>query len=63
MSPDSLEEGDASASPGAWVISEHKGSWVPGFSAGGSRRYNSTLTVVVAVQLKRSLLKFSDLFC
>uniref|UniRef100_A0A3P9HAF1 Calpain 12 n=1 Tax=Oryzias latipes TaxID=8090 RepID=A0A3P9HAF1_ORYLA len=42
VSPDSLEEGDASASPGAWVISEHKGSWVPGFSAGGSRRYNKS---------------------
>lgn len=62
MSPDSFEEGDSSASPGGWVISEHKGSWVPGFSAGGSRRYNSTLAAVDEVQLERSLLKLSDIF-
>uniref|UniRef100_A0A667XLQ3 Calpain 12 n=1 Tax=Myripristis murdjan TaxID=586833 RepID=A0A667XLQ3_9TELE len=42
VSPDTLVEGDTPASPGAtsvWTISAHEGCWVPGSSAGGSRRY------------------------
>ncbi|KAM4742098.1 LOW QUALITY PROTEIN: calpain-12 [Anableps anableps] len=42
MSPDSLEEENTSTSQSTWTISEHKGSWVPGSSAGGSRRYNKS---------------------
>uniref|UniRef100_A0A3B3YSN1 Calpain 12 n=1 Tax=Poecilia mexicana TaxID=48701 RepID=A0A3B3YSN1_9TELE len=42
MSPDSLEDGDASTGQSAWTISEHKGSWLPGSSAGGSRKYNKS---------------------
>ncbi|XP_053728966.1 calpain-12 [Synchiropus splendidus] len=34
VNPDSHEEG----SPSLWSISEHDGTWVPGSSAGGSRR-------------------------
>ncbi|XP_017280277.1 calpain-12 [Kryptolebias marmoratus] len=42
VSPDSFEEVDTSTSGSTWTISEHKGSWVPGSSAGGSRRYNKS---------------------
>lgn len=42
VSPDSLEEGDTSTDQSTWTVSEHKGSWVPGSSAGGSRRYNKS---------------------
>uniref|UniRef100_A0A3P9MVM8 Calpain 12 n=1 Tax=Poecilia reticulata TaxID=8081 RepID=A0A3P9MVM8_POERE len=42
VSPDSLEDGDASTSQSTWTISEHKGSWLPGSSAGGSRKYNKS---------------------
>ncbi|KAJ8385049.1 hypothetical protein AAFF_G00195790 [Aldrovandia affinis] len=38
VSPDSLGEGHG-VSASAWTISSHHGSWVPGCSAGGSRRY------------------------
>ncbi|KAM6933273.1 LOW QUALITY PROTEIN: calpain-12 [Xenentodon cancila] len=42
VSPDSLEGGDTSATPSSWSISENKGSWVPGSSAGGSRSFNKS---------------------
>uniref|UniRef100_A0A665UGQ5 Calpain-2 catalytic subunit-like n=1 Tax=Echeneis naucrates TaxID=173247 RepID=A0A665UGQ5_ECHNA len=46
VTPDTIDEGNTPASPSglssAWVISEHEGFWVPGSSAGGSRRYNRT---------------------
>ncbi|XP_039987309.1 calpain-12 [Xiphias gladius] len=48
VSPDTLDEGNTAASPSTpvppstWTISEHEGFWVPGSSAGGSRRYNQT---------------------
>ncbi|CAN9511430.1 unnamed protein product [Ophioblennius macclurei] len=42
LKPDSLEEGTLSSGPAAWTISEHEGSWIPGSSAGGSRRYRKT---------------------
>ncbi|XP_022623263.1 calpain-2 catalytic subunit-like [Seriola dumerili] len=48
VSPDTLDEGKTPASPSdpvpssAWTISEHEGFWVPGSSAGGSRRYKQT---------------------
>ncbi|MEQ2225462.1 hypothetical protein ILYODFUR_017703 [Ilyodon furcidens] len=42
VNPDSLEEEDTSVSQSTWTISEHKGSWVPGSSAGGSRKYNKS---------------------
>uniref|UniRef100_A0A3B3USL6 Calpain 12 n=1 Tax=Poecilia latipinna TaxID=48699 RepID=A0A3B3USL6_9TELE len=42
VSPDSLEDGDASTGQSTWTISEHKGSWLPGSSAGGSRKYNKS---------------------
>ncbi|AWO98952.1 putative calpain-1 catalytic subunit-like [Scophthalmus maximus] len=48
VSPDSLDEGrppapsSTPALQSTWTISEHEGSWVPGSSAGGSRRYNKT---------------------
>ncbi|XP_015225708.1 PREDICTED: calpain-2 catalytic subunit-like [Cyprinodon variegatus] len=42
VSPISFEEGDTSTNQHTWTISEHKGSWVPGSSAGGSRRYNKS---------------------
>ncbi|XP_035240094.1 calpain-12 [Anguilla anguilla] len=38
VNPDSLVEGQDVPSS-AWTISSHHGSWVPGCSAGGSRRY------------------------
>ncbi|XP_071377523.1 calpain-12 [Centroberyx affinis] len=43
VNPDTLVEGNTSASPAApsaWTISDHEGVWVPGSSAGGSRRYH-----------------------
>lgn len=43
VSPDSLDEEDTSTAQSTWTISEHKGSWLPGSSAGGSRKFNSTL--------------------
>lgn len=30
------------ATQSKWTIHDHEGSWVPGSSAGGSRRYNRT---------------------
>ncbi|XP_043976166.1 calpain-12 [Gambusia affinis] len=42
VSPDSLEDGDAATGQSTWTLSEHKGSWVPGSSAGGSRKYNKS---------------------
>uniref|UniRef100_A0A3B4YFC6 Calpain 12 n=1 Tax=Seriola lalandi dorsalis TaxID=1841481 RepID=A0A3B4YFC6_SERLL len=48
VSPDTLDEGKTPPSPSdpvlssAWTISEHEGFWVPGSSAGGSRRYKQT---------------------
>uniref|UniRef100_A0A8C5GFL5 Calpain-2 catalytic subunit-like n=1 Tax=Gouania willdenowi TaxID=441366 RepID=A0A8C5GFL5_GOUWI len=42
VNPDSLEEENASAKPATWTISEHEGCWIPGSSAGGSRRYRKT---------------------
>ncbi|KAM4627303.1 calpain-12 [Polymixia lowei] len=42
VSPDTLVEKETTvspASPSTWTISEHEGVWVPGSSAGGSRRY------------------------
>lgn len=46
VNPDTLVEGSTPASSPAslstWTISEHEGFWVPGSSAGGSRRYRST---------------------
>ncbi|KAM4589385.1 calpain-12 isoform 2-T2 [Fundulus diaphanus] len=42
VSLDSLEEGDTSTGQSTWTVSEHKGSWVPGSSAGGSRKYNKS---------------------
>lgn len=38
VSPDTLDEENTPVPDSAWAISEHKGSWVPGFSAGGSRK-------------------------
>ncbi|XP_037630570.1 calpain-12 [Sebastes umbrosus] len=49
VSPDTIVEGStpvspaspaSPASPTSWTISEHEGFWVPGSSAGGSRKYN-----------------------
>ncbi|XP_061575406.1 calpain-12 [Cololabis saira] len=40
VSPDSLEGAGTTATPSSWTISENEGSWVPGSSAGGSRRFN-----------------------
>ncbi|XP_046892320.1 calpain-12 [Hypomesus transpacificus] len=37
MNPDSLAEGEPPS--GGWALSSHKGSWVPGSTAGGSRRF------------------------
>ncbi|GAA6235303.1 calpain-2 catalytic subunit-like [Lates japonicus] len=48
VSPDTLVEENTPTSPSStapqstWTISEHEGFWVPGSSAGGSRRYNQT---------------------
>uniref|UniRef100_A0A4W6CNS0 Calpain 12 n=1 Tax=Lates calcarifer TaxID=8187 RepID=A0A4W6CNS0_LATCA len=46
VSPDTLVEGNTPASPSSaapqWTISEHEGLWVPGSSAGGSRKFNQT---------------------
>lgn len=44
VNPDTLTEENPSASPvpppsSSWTISEHEGFWVPGSSAGGSRKY------------------------
>lgn len=39
VSPDTLD-GENTPVPESWTISEHKGSWVPGCSAGGSRKNN-----------------------
>uniref|UniRef100_A0A3Q1IPK4 Uncharacterized protein n=1 Tax=Anabas testudineus TaxID=64144 RepID=A0A3Q1IPK4_ANATE len=41
VSPDTLD-GENTPVPESWTISEHKGSWVPGCSAGGSRKNNQT---------------------
>ncbi|TNN80429.1 Calpain-9 [Liparis tanakae] len=44
VNPDTLVEENSPVSPSSssstWTISEHEGSWVPGSSAGGSRKYN-----------------------
>ncbi|XP_060929695.1 calpain-12 [Limanda limanda] len=48
LNPDSLDMANAPVSPSppasqaSWTISEHEGFWVPGSSAGGSRRYHQT---------------------
>ncbi|XP_029964317.1 calpain-12 [Salarias fasciatus] len=42
LKPDSLEDGNTPSAQAAWTISEHEGSWIPGSSAGGSRRYRKT---------------------
>lgn len=42
VSPDTLDEVDTPTTQATWTISEHKGSWVPGTTAGGSRKFNST---------------------
>lgn len=41
VTPDTLTEENPPASPpsSTWTISEHEGFWVPGSSAGGSRKY------------------------
>lgn len=44
VNPDTLTEENPPASPvpppsSTWTISEHEGFWVPGSSAGGSRKY------------------------
>uniref|UniRef100_A0A8C6LFX5 Calpain 12 n=1 Tax=Nothobranchius furzeri TaxID=105023 RepID=A0A8C6LFX5_NOTFU len=41
MSPDSLEE-DTAAGQSTWTVSEHKGTWVSGSTAGGSRKNNKS---------------------
>lgn len=46
VNPDMLTEENPPASPvppssSTWTISEHEGFWVPGSSAGGSRKYKS----------------------
>lgn len=46
VNPDALAEDNPSASPAAslsssvWTISEREGYWVPGSSAGGSRKHS-----------------------
>uniref|UniRef100_A0A667X5V1 Calpain 12 n=1 Tax=Myripristis murdjan TaxID=586833 RepID=A0A667X5V1_9TELE len=55
VSPDTLVEGDTPASPGAtsvWTISAHEGCWVPGSSAGGSRRYQRMFTCLCNPQFE-----------
>ncbi|XP_040902276.1 calpain-12 isoform X2 [Toxotes jaculatrix] len=43
VNPETLdEENTPPLPPSTWTISEHEGSWIPGSSAGGSRRYNQT---------------------
>ncbi|XP_027136082.1 calpain-12 [Larimichthys crocea] len=48
INPDTLVEGNTPASPASpaspstWTISEHEGLWVPGSTAGGSRRYRKS---------------------
>ncbi|XP_013878315.1 calpain-12 [Austrofundulus limnaeus] len=42
VSPDSLDDVDTPSTQSTWTISEHKGSWVPGSTAGGSRKYNKS---------------------
>ncbi|XP_047449259.1 calpain-12 [Mugil cephalus] len=42
VNPDSLEEENTPAATSTWTISEHEGSWIPGSSAGGSRKYNKS---------------------
>ncbi|XP_036393374.1 calpain-12 [Megalops cyprinoides] len=39
VNPDSLLEEGHEVSPTAWTISSYHGSWVPGCSAGGSRKF------------------------
>ncbi|KAM9852831.1 calpain-12 [Aulostomus maculatus] len=46
INPDAIVEGSSPASPSSaaplskWTIHEHEGLWIPGSSAGGSRRYH-----------------------
>lgn len=40
VSPDPLDDENTPVPESAWAISEHKGSWVAGCSAGGSRKNN-----------------------
>lgn len=47
MSPDADEE---NTSESVWTISEHKGSWVPGCSAGGSRKNNRMFMTQTYIQ-------------
>ncbi|KAM9733312.1 calpain-12 [Menidia menidia] len=42
VNPETHEEAGTSAASSTWTISGHKGSWVPGSTSGGSRRYNKT---------------------
>ncbi|KAK2912471.1 calpain-12 [Channa argus] len=42
VSPETLDDENTPVPESAWTISEHKGSWVPGCSAGGSRKNNQT---------------------
>ncbi|KAM6987956.1 LOW QUALITY PROTEIN: calpain-12 [Tautogolabrus adspersus] len=48
VNPDTLVEGNTPTSPSSpgspstWTISEHEGFWLPGSSAGGSRRYRKS---------------------
>lgn len=57
VNPDTLVEGNHLASPtspasaSTWTISEHEGRWVPGSSAGGSRRYRSACSNVARAAL------------
>uniref|UniRef100_A0A3Q4MA98 Calpain 12 n=1 Tax=Neolamprologus brichardi TaxID=32507 RepID=A0A3Q4MA98_NEOBR len=39
VNPDSYDE---ESTPASWAITEHKGCWLPGSSAGGSRKHNKT---------------------
>uniref|UniRef100_A0A3P8Q3N1 Calpain 12 n=1 Tax=Astatotilapia calliptera TaxID=8154 RepID=A0A3P8Q3N1_ASTCA len=39
VNPDSYDE---ESTPASWAITEHEGCWLPGSSAGGSRKYNKT---------------------
>ena len=38
LSPDSLNDSSSNGAP-SWSLTSYEGSWVPGCSAGGSRRY------------------------
>lgn len=46
VNPDSYDE---ESTPASWAITEHEGCWLPGSSAGGSRKYNSTVQIWITV--------------